>query len=353
VDLPFERLDPRGLLEIHDRHGAQDALSRLRTARLALELDLRVEAALRFVQAAELDAALAGERDAGLAAIRAREAADAMLAVEERLRAGGDPRTVLTLTTALLEGPRREGLSAAQVRRVEVLAGLARRLVQRAQQQQAAAAAQPPAVAPVNLAVPPGLPADVAEGVAAEEARAREARDAAADPKVGARRALRHLEEAARALLAAKRTLHGVPAALADAAAPALERLRDLLVATYLDQADILRQVGRFDDARARVRAALILDPGNEDGLAQRKLIEDDLRRGPYDEYRPGVEIYDLRWHPGFGYVRTLPYGRGGYYGSHRPHRHVHGHGGFALGRRFGSGHVHVVRRGLGRRRIP
>lgn len=344
MDLPFERFDPRSLLAALDRHlPAGDAAARLRTARLALELDLRGEAALRFHQAAALDPALASERDAGLAVIRALEAADALVDLETRLRGGADPRGVLALASALLEGPHRASLTPVQVLRVRVLAGLARGLVQRQGEPQVAAdeTATPAPAPPVTAA----LPADLAARLRGEETKARTAREAAADPTTGARRAARHLETAARALLQGRRLLRGASAEVQASAEDVARTLHELLVATYLDLADLYRLEGRFAEARARVRAALILDPGNEQAWEQRRLIEEDLRVDPFveDPYY-GLGYYDPLFHYDFGYPYglRLPY-RYARYGAYR----VPSAGGV-----FGLGFHHYRQAGRGSRRV-
>jgi len=371
VDLRFELLDPRGLLRLFDRStDALDGRSRLRSARLALEFGERGEAALRFQEAARLDPRLASERDAGLGMLRSLEAADALVDLETRLRAGSDPRGSLGLASALLEGPHSEALSAGQKMRIQALGDLAGRLLQRevlrrlqgeAKQAAAAQPGQPPA-SPAP-APPPG-PAPQSSPVvdAAEEPiervrglarKAMHAREAAADPKITTRRAIRHLEVAAKALLDGRRLMRTLDMYASDESAQLSDDVRLVLVATYLDLADLYRQEGRFDAARARIRAVLILDPGNEEAWEQRQLIEDDLHREPVplqDPYARLIGGYGLRvvyptlFH---GYYSPSPY-----YGLGRYPRAIHyGRGGIFFGStHFGSGHSQTRHAG-GRRR--
>ncbi len=374
VDLRFALLDPRGLLELFDRHtDRKDAAQRLRSARVALGSDLRGEAAKRFREAAVLDAALAPERDAGLATLRMREATEGLGELEQRLRQGDDPHTAMALSAALLEGPQAAGLTTAQQVRARSLGALARRLFKRDQARAAKQlladapqpAAKPAAGAAPKAAAKGGAVAELFARVRGHEAKATTARDAAADPKISPRTALRHLEAAATALQHARRLVREAPASLVAEMTPHAERLRGLLVATYLDLADLYRGAGRFSEARARVRAALILDPGNEQAWAQRKLIESDLRRDPvFDDGAlggPAVQTYYYSPSPyygsylrrsGLGYPRSL-YRSSRYGGLHGGFHldlgssHLH----FGLGRGHSHGHAHGTRRVTGTRR--
>lgn len=332
VDLPFDRLDASGLLDLIDRHtDARDPVQRLRSARLAFDRGLLGHAARRYREAARLDPSLAPARDAGLGRIRRVEASAGLRELETQLRTGADPHGALALASALLAGPHAAVLTPAQRARAASLGGLARRLFKRDQRRAARALLAQPKLPQT----PPPDPVPAGGAAAALLARAdaltREAdiaREAAADPKLSPSRALRQLETAAAALRAARRLLREAPAVLQESFAEACERLRLALTAAYLEQADLFRQLGRFVEARARVRTALILDPGNEHAWTQRRLIEDDLRRDPvFDHSGYGFEAFSYSPSP---FYRFVPTSRSSF-GLYR----YRAHGGFRL--HFGS----------------
>lgn len=358
VVLKLAQLEPSDVLPLWDRtHSPYDARDVLASADVALRLGAHAEAANRYEVAFRLDAALKPRRDAGLARIRAIEARAAVEDVESRVRAAHDLHGAVALARALLEGPGAADLPAAQRRRIEALAALAERVALRAaaREAEAHAPAKSSAATPVAEPVPPApqpAPAPAAGPVSTAEAvvaairdavgalalRADTAREAAADVTISARRAIRHLEDAAGAWLLARRLVREAP----DAAIPHLgevaDDLRLALAQTYLDLADLYRQERLFPQARARVRAVLILDPGNEHAWEQRRLIEDDLRAPPTTEggWRPAVETYVwspspfVGWHGlhGCGPCPTpyaVPYrGHGGAWFGFRGGRRVH-----------------------------
>ena len=329
VAFPFSSLDPTEVLRFLDADAPGDGRARLRSARFALAQGQREGAAMRFLQAAALDPTLAPQRDAGLAQIRRAEAVDGVDDLEGRVRRGVDPRGAALLAAAILDSVHAAELTVAERRRVEVLGALARKLLQRETERRLLAEAKlaatekapaPPA-APVAPAVPEGAASDdedpvVADALAplrAKQAKAAHARERAADPALGVEEAARHLEVAARELLDARRVgraLH--PADLDEEQVHELEsrgiELRTLLLGTYLELADLYRQMTYFEEARARVRAVLILDPGNEEAWAQRRLIEDDIRVF----LDPPVEALPLQGGVSFGWYRASPF-FGGY----------------------------------------
>lgn len=368
VDLLFTRIDPSSLLRVVDAHSdPKDAQAWLRSARLAFAGGLHEHAALRFIEAARLDPTLRSAQKEGLAAIRRAAARAGLEDLEQRLRAGRDPRGAALLADAILDSVHAAELTAAQRRHVEALGALARRLVQRELERSASAqSASAQSAAAQNEAQEPaspqagGVPAGQKENkvdppspldampdgpveseskelasLRARLTKATHAREAAADPLVAQDDALRYLEIAARELLAGRRAAHKVRAeALNAAEARELEDigldLRYLLLSTYLELADLYRQRGFFDEARARVRAVLLLDPGNEAAWSQRHLIEDDLRR--VSEPREDPYRYTIRsaaffgWYspsPFYGYgcglpLRAVPYARGGSFFGYR-----------------------------------
>lgn len=361
IVLRFEKLDAADILPLWDRlHDHEDAAAILASADLALRLGLHGEAANRFEVASRLNPDLMPQRDAGLARIRALEADAAVADVEHRVREGQDLRGAVTLARALLEDSPTDALPEKQRRRIEALAALAEKLAAREAAREAKAAGPvpeptsdpaPPApqdAAPVEPAADGALAA-IRHRIGAFVVRADLARESAASVTITNRQSIRHLETAADAYLLARRMVREAPAHLAEALALIGDDLRLALVTTYLDLADLYRQEGRFDEARARVRAALILDPGNEHAWEQRRLIEDDLRSPPLPleaERVPMVGFTYWRGVPGYpcrrcwGYPRPVPYGGVSYFGSR-----VH------FG--FGAGPVRVggTRRLVGRRR--
>jgi len=382
VLLRFDQLAEDDLLPLWDRtHAADDAALALAGAEFALGLGRRAEAVRRYEAAARLDTSFAAKRDAGLGRVRRLEAEDAMRDLEDRVRRGADPRGAVVLSEALLEGPHAAALDPKQTRRIRILGSLALRLAQRevvraTKADSVGASASASAGTPAAAVAPPAAPAQepvvpamgdaalavIRDRVGAFAVRAADAREAAADPKVGPRRALELLRGAADAYQLARRLVREAPGALAAELGELGDDLRLALVATYLDLADLHRQEGQFEQARAHVRAALILDPGNEEAWSQRRLIEDDLAREPtpYDDaYRPAVEFYYASPSPFYGYYgwprRTL-YSH--HYGHHYGGLHGYGHigrGGFHVG--FGHGHAshgghhHGGSRVVGRRR--
>ena len=208
---------------------------------------------------------------------------------------------------------------------------------------------------------PDDTPSDELAPLRAQLAKAQHAREVAADPAVSVEDAMRHLEIAARELLDARRAAHKIRVEdLDEESATELEdlglELRELLIGSYLELADLYRQRQLFEEARARVRAVLILDPGNEQAWSQRHLIEDDLREALQpieDPYR-----YTIRsaaffgWYspsPYYGYClapRAVSYARGGTFLGYR------GLGSRGFGYRGGGVHRAVpYRRATGRRR--
>ncbi len=316
VVLRLDQLDPADVLPLWDRtHSHEDAAAVLASADLAMRLGLHAEAAGRYEVAFRLDPTLRAKRDAGLARIRAIEADAALRDVEVRERAGRDLRGAAAIARALLADA---ALPDATRRRMETLARLAVKLAERAdaraaQQQADAADAAAPTPAPTpEAAAPPAPPPPQAGGALAAIRqrlgafvhRADLAREAAAAVTITNRQAIRHLETAADAYLLARRLVREAPAALTLDLAQIGDDLRLALVTTYLDLADLYRIEARYDEARARVRAALILDPGNEHAWDQRRLIEDDLRNPPLpleEPLRPAVEFFYWSPSPHYG----------------------------------------------------
>ena len=295
VTYAYGRIEPLSLMRLLERHAdPEDAAARLRMARAALEAGLYEEAVDLHEQAAELDPALGVLRDKALATVRARRVAEAMADIERLLREGEDPRDAATLAGALLVGPLGGSLRPVERQRVRTLARLAQRMVERQAAAANAGAAQPAGPLPAQPSAGPPAPVD---RLAALEAKARAARERAADPSLDDARALRHLEQAAVALLDARRLLQSLPTQIVTSLGDRPEALFELLLATWLDIADIYRLARWFDEAHTRIRAVLILDPGNPGALELRRLVQADLVGPalPGAGYLPGT-VWVRRW---------------------------------------------------------
>ena len=316
VTLPFDRLSAQNLLDLlAARAPAKDAQAQLRVAKVALARGLLPAAAARFKRAAQLDPALAGERDLGLAAIQDAETAALLADAEREVRRGRNDLAVEKARRAAARSPEGSPLRA----KAEGILDLAGRLADRDRERAAKAAAENTAVA-------------VAAEKAAFDASLRAAdkalaaalghRGRAADPDVSATQARLSLELADGQLREARRLL-AVAATSPAARLPEVDaRDQDalgLLIANHLDLADLYRVVRRFDKARDRVRAVLVLDPQNSRAQTTSDRIEQDARipvPPPYDDpyYDPGFSVgYAL---PGVPYVRrySMPYSPYPYY---------------------------------------
>jgi hypothetical protein len=179
------------------------------------------------------------------------------------------------------------------------------------------------------------------------EARALEAREQAADPALaaGAREAL--LSAAGVDLLDARRRLLALPTTAAADLGVRLDRLRGLLVATWLDLADLARGVGRPDVALDRAQAALVLEPESDRAWELRRWIESDLATPLLVQEAPvwfSGGWFSGGWFSGGGFGSRSAWGGGGgcgcgpYAGGFRAYGVVRGSGGGSASRAGGGG---------------
>ena len=306
VVVPMDRVDARSLLGLFiARTVSNDGAGQLRIARFALARGLLAEAATRFRRAATIDPALAKDRDEGLASIADAETEIVLKSAEQSVRMG---RNDLAAPKA------REALSRAAVGsplalRAAGILDLSLRLADHDRERaKADAEARAAAEEAAEQAAFEGALASADK--AATGALARRAK--AADPTVSASEALRQLESAETGLRDARRSL-ATARPLAGARVAEVDK-RDgdalvLLVATHLDLADLYRQQRRFDKARDRVRAALVLDPQSVRAQQTQDRIEQDLRTPPPVPYDPFDTPY---YAPSFVYSETygFPYAR-------------------------------------------
>ena len=132
VDLAFELFKPKTMLRVFDRYtDKMDPQRKLESAKLALRFGLPEEAKLRFRQAAQMDAGLEADSEAGLLEIGKQEATKALLDLETRLRKNKNPVAELAALEALLTGPHAGALSDIQRKRVRILIRLAKQVIAR------------------------------------------------------------------------------------------------------------------------------------------------------------------------------------------------------------------------------
>ncbi|MCC7139673.1 MAG: hypothetical protein IT460_14715 [Planctomycetes bacterium] len=275
VTVPFDRLDPRSLFDlVLARTPGGDARGQLDLARFALARGLPVEAERRFRRAADLDPALAPDRDAGLAAIRLAQGEKALAAAEADLTRGRADLALARAGAVAKDAPAASPLAARAVALAELAARVADRDRKRAEAE--AAAREAAALAAKRAA----FDASLARADAAVEAGLKE-RGRAANPDLGATAALRALEAAEARLREARRLLAAAVPSAGDRLPEVTARDRDvlaLLVATDLDLAELHRQRRAFERARDYLRAAQVLDPENPRIKDIRDHVEADLR---------------------------------------------------------------------------
>ncbi len=368
VTLPFARLDPEALVALMGRHLPEDdGASQLRIARMAMSAGLHDEAIERFERAATLDKTLATESEQGVATVRGLQVEAALTRLESMLRERR-PAEMLMDVELLSKSELAGSLTTAQVLRVEMLANVADAMLKKA----GVPVGAPPVAAPVPAPPLDAKTAAVLERVTAYETKALHAREAAADPDLSASKARRHLNAAAVSLQRARKLLIKVESPAPSKVVERADRVRDLLVTTYLDVAELYRASGAYTQARSRLRAVNILDPDNERAVELARAIEEDLRAPylhetdlydyPFSTYRRSL-LHNGLYYPG-AFVGRVGFGHLGF--GHLGHHHGHGHrGGFHVGishggfgfrvhRHYGaSHHGHHVRRVIGTRRSP
>jgi tetratricopeptide (TPR) repeat protein len=276
ASFPFASIHAGDLARIlAARLAPDDAPGQLRIARLALEAGRYAEAFERAQRAAMLDPLLGAGSTEVLAGIRAAQAREALVEIELDLRLG-HALAARERALALLE-------AGVPVLPPELEAAMARLLLSLAEAVLAPPmpADAPPALLEADPALPPGMAAPSSawtDAVALQE-RGLAARMQAADPALAAPQREVLLSEAAVDLLDARRLLLALPTTAAPDLGARLERLRELLVATWLDLADLARGAGQPGVALDRVQAALVLDPEHPRAWELRRWIEGICRR--------------------------------------------------------------------------
>ena len=331
----FGRLERRSLFALLERlliveagddkdGAAAHGRALLRIGDVARGIGAVEDAAAYFVRAGAVAPTLAEARDQRLEAVRAERARALLLDLERELRAG-KPEVVLGIAAAFAASPFQVPLSAVERMRMDALVRLARPAVK-----------QPAAVKPVKVppaAPPAALPAAKLHprvaAAGAHRAAAAGALDKAADPGVSNRSARRLLEKAARHLLEARRELlRGGPGPIPAAVVQAASAVNDDLVDTYLQVGELLRQEGRFSEARRWLRAVTVLDPENPRAAALATRIEDDLH-APLEPHGDPYYDADPFAHYFTGSYFGTPYFSSSYFhgfDSYRfgGHRHLH-----------------------------
>jgi hypothetical protein len=153
----------------------------------------------------------------------------------------------------------------------------------------------------------------------------------AADPGIGNRTARRLLEQAGRHLLDARRALTRGAGPVAPALVQAASAVTDELIDTYLQVGELLRQEGRFGEARRWLRAVQVLDPENPQAAALGDRIEADLHAplapgidDPYYDPDPFSHYFVGSYFASPYWLGAYPHGWGGTYhlgGSRHSHR--------------------------------
>lgn len=342
MKLPLAQVEPADLVRLlRPRTAPGDARGQVRLAHAALAAGLHVEAVERAAAAAQLDPLWAPEQERVVDAVRAAEAGDALREAELDLRLAR-PTAARTRLRLLLE----DGVPVVPPDLEAQRARLLLRLAEAALKTSLAALGPVPPTPPApgaGAAAPAPAPVDPAAAAAladaeAQRARAEQARERAADPALAAPKRERLLLDAATHLLHARRTLLALPATASADLGARLEGLRGLLVATWLDLADLARGACAWAAALDRVQAALVLEPESERAWELRRWIEADLHAPLVLPPEPPL-LLDV----GFG----SPFARWGWpapyptvFGSRPPagpyaggygHREGHGNGGGAV----------------------
>jgi|GEM_PF-5746702 len=341
ASFPFASIQAGDLARIlAARLAPDDAPGQLRIARLALEAGRYAEAAERAQRAALLDPILGAGSTEVLGGIRAAQAGEALVEIELDLRLR-HPLAARERARALLEAGVPVVPPELEAAKARLLLGLA----------EAALVPPAPAVAPPPIAAPPpgiAAPASAWSDAVALQGRALAARMQAADPALAAPQRETLLAAAAIDLLDARRLLLALPTNAAPDLGARLERLRELLVATWLDLADLARGAGQPAVALDRVQAALVLEPEHARAWELRRWIEGDLSGAfAFAPPEPPVWFSPGYFFPGRSFGCCRPAFAGPYASGFRLHSHGHSHGqphGHSGGGAGGASH-HVGRR--------
>jgi tetratricopeptide (TPR) repeat protein len=301
VSVAFDRLDAKSLFALvvartpADAPGAQLAL-----AAFALDRGLPSEAADRYRRAAEMDPALAAERDAGLAAVAEAEARRVLGTAEAEMRRGRYAGAIERAEQAVaLAGP-----TSTTAVKAKGVVELATKLLAR---DRVRTEAEAKAKVDATAAAEEAAFRTALDDADAKILRAVDRRDRVANPSLSRSRVVEELETADVLLREGRRLLERARDLAGDRADDVVKRDREalsILVANHLDLADLYRQQGRFEKARARARSALILDPQSDRARDVQDRIEEDLRTPPYE---PFVEepFSSVTYYAGYPYLTT------------------------------------------------
>ncbi len=307
LEFPMSRVDPWSLLSLKSaRTPAKDGKGSLELAKFALSQGLPAEAARRFRKAAELDATLVPDRDAGLRAIRDLELSKELVGAERDLKRGRSDLAFATANDVASKADPEGGL----VDRARTLADLASRMLDTDRARLAAeskARAEAAAAAEAQAFASGLVRADKAiRGALTDRARA-------GDATLSASEATKALESAEAQLREGRRVLAATRPSAGDKLAEIDGRDKEvlpLLVATQLDLADLYRQQRKFDRARDFLRAAQVLDPDNVRIREIRELVERDLNAPPPQD--EPLDVFSSGYYGG-GFSTGTYYG-GSYY---------------------------------------
>jgi tetratricopeptide (TPR) repeat protein len=330
--LPMAQVAPADLVRLlAARTDPGDAPGQLRIARAALEAGLFAEAVGRAAAAAALDPALAVEQARVEHAVRTALADDALAEIELDLRLGR-PGAARVRAAQLLEHGVPVVPPDLEAARARLLLALAEDALAKAAK---AAAAKPVPLAPPAPGPAPAAAVAAVADAAALTSRALDARERAADPSLAPARREAFLSDAAIHLLHARRILLALGAGAAPDLLSRLEALRGLLVATWLDMADLARGACQPGIALDRVQAALVLEPESERAWELRRWLEADLNP-PY-LLQPGPPVVVEH---GFASPFATPFSFGALGRVFPPaYGGAFGHGPYASGYRFGGGY--------------
>ena len=314
LTLPFDRISGQNLLDLMAaRAPSHDGQAQLRVAKVALARGLLPAAAARFRRAAQVDPSLAGERDLGVAAVPDAETAAILVQAEAEVRRGRNDLAVDQAKRAIERSSEGSPLRA----KAEGLLDLAGRLADRDRERAARAAAEKTAKAQAaeRSAFEATLRAADHAIAAALGHRTR-----AADPDVSAPQARQSLELADAQIREARRLLtvaRDNPAAHPGEVDARERDAAGLLMANHLDLADLYRVERRFDKARDRVRAVLVMDPQNSRAQTTSDRIEQDARVPVQPTYEP-EPFYGVSYGVyGGGYASSYGVGYGTGYGGY------------------------------------
>ena len=279
VRLAYRTIVPTSLDALFRRHATDvKPAEQLRLAKLALTIELPGTSEALFARIAAHHAPLRSEAEAGLALARRGVVVRALASITEGVRAGKDPTVLRDRIDALAGGPYADALRPAERLQLAAL----HRLI----------APKPPLPGAAGPAAP--QQPDLTKDLRAKFEAAIALRDRAADPKLSPKVVRKLLDRAAKDLRGLRKAIRALPAGVPPQQIHAMHRdATHALADTLVELADLHRQAGRFEHARAYVRSALLFRPEHPGALQQRGLIEDDIAAAAaYDPYQAAWDPY-------------------------------------------------------------